>query len=562
MSYKYNFISVVFLFCSLFFIQTSKAQQASFDLQKAIPQVEEKLNSEDLKERIKVLNQLVVYKWDFDITKTVLPFNLSAEDYAYVIRKILEKDLAGLETKIASETLSRVEFLIINFQLKQFTKNLVEYIPKFKPDATDLHRISIQYGILGTLRRLKAVEFAPQIATLLQPFVRGLYEEALSTLIEFRSKYAVPALLSLLYDKDPYKRGFALQNLAKVNARESASQIAKFLKDETESNRYGALDALVKLNAKEHAPKIWSLVDSGQDLNTENYALAALAHFGEERAIPMIMTLITTNLERGSTILERLGELKGKAVAPALINLLQREDTFIGLGENANIRNHIISCLRKLEARESIPVLMSYLNNERLHYHFLDNVATTLGDLRAKEATDDLLRVLDQLRYDYKGEANNKTYDVASTAVALAKIGDKKAWKKLIDVVGNPNFPLSSQVIVELNQHLDADLWQKSQEIKLPVRQDRQRIVSIKELAEIYSRETKIRLFYILNRAKILLKGSRSPHLTKIPRVILGHTSTKTPLCSAVCAKFPELSATERCRRISLLFSTTNKYIF
>jgi hypothetical protein len=135
---------------------------------------------------------------------------------------------------------------------------------------------------------------------------------------------------------------------------------------------------------------------------------------------------------------------------------------------------------------------MSYLNNERQHYHFLDNVATTLGDLRAKEATDDLLRILNQLRYDYKGEANNKTYDVASTAVALAKIGDKKAWKKLIDVVANPNFPLSSQVIVELNQHLDADLWQKSQEIKLPVRQDRQRIVSIKELAEIYSRETKI----------------------------------------------------------------------
>ena len=86
----------------------------------------------------------------------------------------------------------------------------------------------------------------------------------------------------------------------------------------------------------------------------------------------------------------------------------------------------------------------------------------------------------------------NETFDSAEAALALAKIGDKKTWKSLIDAAENSKYPYRSQIIVELNKHLNPNLWRAAQEKKFSPRQNIRQIVSIKELAEIYTRDTGI----------------------------------------------------------------------
>ena len=493
MSLKYSFIFVWVCFLSLSFFQTAKAQQPSAELIKAVPQFEEKINAPDIQPRIDVLNQLVTYKRDFDVTDTILPFNLSANDYAYVIRKIFEKDLTEVDEKIASQTLSKIEFLMVRFQLKEFAKNLVEYIPKFMPNGMDFPRIGIEYGILGALRNLKAVEFAPQIATLLQPSIRNLYDEALSTLIELRSKEAVPALVSLLYDKAPAQRYFAVENLVKVNAKGSAPQIARILKDENLNNRYWALDALVKFDAhKNYVPEIRQMLDESKSLESKTYAIAALVDAGDRQAISSAIETATDKdgHVRGE-MLRRLVELKAEAVVPALIEILKDKTVMGGdIGTDGNIRAAVIGGLQNMQAKAAIPVLRSYLRERN---RFLQSVAAqALGALGASEAVDDLFELFQRDLPNPPDRITNNTYDSAEAALALAKIGVKKAWRDLIDAAENPHYPYRSQIIVELNKHLDSDLWQKAQEKRMPARQTNRQPVSIKELAEIFSRESGI----------------------------------------------------------------------
>lgn len=491
MNFKYNFISVALCLCLLFFVQTAKSQQPSSELKEAVPQVEGNLNSEVVQERIAVLNKLVVYERDYDITKTILPFNLSAADYAYVIKKIFERDLTQIDEKIASQTLSRIEFLIGKFQLKEFAKNLVEYIPKFAPNGQDFPRIGIEYGILATLRTLQAKEFAAQIATLLNPSIKTLYQEALSTLIALRAKEAVPALLSLLYDKNNLQRFYALESLVKVNGRETVPHIAKLLKDENLNNRYWALDALVKFDShKDYVPEIRQMLGESKTLESKTYAIAALVDSNDKQAIALaIETAIDKDGHIRDEMLRRLVELKAEVIIPPLIAVLNDETVLGGdTGTDSNIRRSIITALQNFQAKAAIPVLRNYLRGRNL---FLQRAsAQALGALDAGEAVDDLLNLFYRDLPNPPDRITNDTYDSAEAAVALAKIGNKKTWKSLIDAAENPKYPYRSQIIVELNKHLNPNLWRKAREKKLSPRQNIRQIVSIKELAEIYTRET------------------------------------------------------------------------
>ena len=492
MNLKYGFVSITFCFYCLFFIQTVKAQQFSLELKKAVPQAETRLDSEDIQQRISVLDKLVIFKRDDDVIDTILPFNLPADDYALVVGKIFEKDLARLETQNASQTLSKTEFLMVKFRFKEFAKNLVEYIPKFAPNATDFPRIGIQYGILGTVRTLKAKEFAPQIAAMLLPSVRSLNDEALSVLIEFRAKEAVPALLTRLYDKNAYVRGFALQNLAKVGGKQIAPPIARLLKDEDLNNRYWALDALAKFDANQnYVPEIRQMLADSQTVESKIYAIAALVDANDKQAIPLAMEFITDKDEyvRGE-MLRRLVDLKAEPIVPSLLGILQNKTVFGGdIGTNSNIRSAVIGTLRDLKVRELIPILRGYLRERS--YSYKNIAAQSLGELDAGEAVDDLLSVFYKDLPNPPDRISNATYDSAEAAVALAKIGHKKAWKDLIDAAANPKYPYRSQIIIELNKHLDFDLWQTAQKTTISPNQNRN-IVSIKELTEIYTRESGI----------------------------------------------------------------------
>lgn len=494
MRLKYSFAFFAALsFCLTFFAQTGKAQKPSPELLAAIPQAEEKLDSADIAQRIAVLDALVVYRRDSDVTETILPFkNLAAADYALVISKIFEKDLTAIDIKIASRTLNRIEFLMRKFRLEEFATNLAGYILKYAPNGMDFPRLGIEYGILDALKFLRAKQFAPQIASLLQPSNRGLYREALSALVELHAKEAVPALLSLLYDKDATQRYYALESLPKVDgAKAVAPHVAKLLADENANNRYWALDALVKLDRhKSYVSQIRQMLAESKTLESKTYALAALVSAGDRQALASAVeaSIDADGYKRGE-MLRRLIELKAVAAVAPFVEIL-KDKTIMGgdIGTDANIRASLITWLQNFRAVEAIPVLRDYLRGRSSLLK--PAAAQALGALGATEAADDLLKVFYDNLPSPPDNITNRTYDSAEAALALAKTGDKKAWKSLIDAAANPRYPYRSQIIVELNKHLDSALWRAAGEKKFAARANSRQIVSLKELAEIYARES------------------------------------------------------------------------
>jgi hypothetical protein len=144
--------------------------------------------------------------------------------------------------------------------------------------------------------------------------------------------------------------------------------------------------------------------------------------------------------------------------------------------------------LLEFETREAIPIFRKNLYGK---YGINTGVVNVLGNLRATEAVEDLLKILDLPHYSTDGKATNQTFEVANAAVALAKIGHPKTWTKLIDAAENPNFTYGSAVFVELNRSLDSDLWGKIQLVKV-FGEDYK---SIKENSELFSRESNIPIF-------------------------------------------------------------------
>ncbi len=458
------------IFCLLLTLFSEKIVSAqTSELKSIIPDAEESLNSGDLQRRISILDKLVLYRRSFDTVDVVLPYKLQKDDYAYVIGKIFEKDLSQAEEKNAPIVFSKIEYLIRKFELRQYLKNLVDYIPKFIPNAQSSDsRVAIQLGILSTIKYFNAGEFAPQITSLLWPATaRTLTRAALATLVDLRAKEAVPSLQSLLYDHNYQERYYALESLVKLNDRGSAWHIAKLLKDENINNRYWALDALVKFDGnKPYIKEVQEFLAISKSLEARTLAIASLVDSNEGEAIRLATELITDKdgHVRGQ-MAERIIAANAKPVIPALMRILDGTSVLGGdIGTDSNIRLSVIAALRGLKAREAIPIFRKYVRERNRSLQTV--AAQTLGEFDVKEAVDELLEMFYRDLPNPSDRITNSTYDSAAAALALAKIGDKRTWKALIDTSENPHFPYRSQIIQELNKHIDPTLWKKADETK------------------------------------------------------------------------------------------------
>jgi HEAT repeat protein len=253
------------------------------------------------------------------------------------------------------------------------------------------------------------------------------------------------------------------------------------------------LDALVKWNAREHAQAVWKLTEADQGFTdpaqqrvTQEYALAALIYFGERRAIPLAIKLATgSDMTRRLEMLDFIVQIKATAFVPALIAVLE-SSTVLGdnpedKGTDSNIRRDLMQCLGRLEAREAIPVLRGYARGRESNTFLQIAAVEELGVLRAKESVDDLLALLDK-------SVTGNEFGISETGLALAQIGERRTWRKLIDLAAHPACFKRSEIISELNQHLDPELWKRVQAQKVSGLYIR----SVKATVEIFSRESGI----------------------------------------------------------------------
>ncbi len=473
-----SIICVALILSGLAYERSAVAQELSPAILQVIPDAAEKLHSPDIFERIGVLDKLVTpIKHGGHLPGFIFPYNLPASDYSVVVKSVLAGNLANVEEERVSATWWKLTHVVTVFKLKELVKLFTPYLPGCTPYN--------QLLILRILKMLPAVESVPHIVPLLQSPQKYLSWEALETLISLRAKEAVPTLVAILRGPDTSKRAYAMMSLAKVDGREAATDVAKILEDQNENDRYWALDTLVKFKAREYAPAIWKLTEAGQTPQTQMYALAALVSFGETRAIPLAVEKATYGSRR-TEMFEFLVTLKATAIVPALVTVLESSTVLGGstydVGTDSNIRREIMKCLGQLEAREAIPVLRDYARGRDSNSFLQSGAVETLGVLHAKESVNDLLVLLDQPVRDESA--------TAEAGLALAQIGERRTWRKLIDLAARPACPYRGEIISELNRQLDRELWERIQTLRVPS----QGMKSVKTTVEAFDRESGIRI--------------------------------------------------------------------
>jgi HEAT repeat protein len=471
-------ISFTLILSGLAHARPTLAQELSPSILRVIPNVAERLRSQDVYERVGVLDELVTVKQTMHLPQFVYPYDLPASDYAVVIKSIVEGHFEQVDEHRYSTTWWKFRDVVMKFKLKLPAKLFTPYLSDSTP--------GIPLVVLQILVMMQAVESAPQIVPLLQSPQENIRLRALEALVSLRAKEAVPALLALLQDKDEGKRSYAMISLVKVNGREAAADVAKLVEDPSENNRYWALDTLVKFNAREHAQAVWKLTEANQPKHTQAYAMAALISFGDARAIPLAVKRATDDdLSRRTEIREFLVQVKANAIVPALVAVLESR-TVLGsnpedTGTDSNIPRDIMVCLSQLGAREAIPVLRSYLRGRDSNTFLQGSAAIALAALRAEEAVDDLLPLLNP-------KVTGDEWVSQEAGLALAQIAERRTWPKLIDLAANPSYRYRSEIISELNRHLDPQLWERIQTQKVSGLY----VKSVKATAEAFSSQSGI----------------------------------------------------------------------
>ena len=458
--------------------RTTVAQELSPSILRVIPNVAERLRSTDIYERINVLDELVTVKRTVHRPELVFTYELPASDYAVVMQSILEGHLEQVDERRAQDTWWKLHDVVMKFKLKIPAKLVTPYL------SNSIRGVPL--AVLQILVMMQAVESAPQIVPLLQSPEEWIRRRALEALVSLRAKEAVAPLIALLQDKDEGRRYYAMTSLVKLNAREAAADVVKLLEDPNENNRHWALDVLVKFNAREHAQAVWKLTEANQPPHTQAYAMAALISFGDAHASPLAVKRATDDdLSRRTEIREFLVQVKANAIAPALVAVLESR-TVLGsnpedTGTDSNIRRDIMVCLTELGAREAIPVLRSYLRGRNSNTFLQGSATIALAGLGATEAVDDLLPLLDP-------KVTGDEWVSQEAGLALAKIAERRTWRKLIDLAANPFYRYRSEIISELNRHLDPQLWQRIQTQKV----NGLYVKSVKVTVESFSRESGI----------------------------------------------------------------------
>jgi HEAT repeat protein len=404
----------------------------------------ERLISSDIRQRISVLDEMVVYRTG-DVLGLTYRGVYSPSVYSQVLGAILVDDLRRLEKPLQEQAIAKCCFAITGLKLKDLAPALIRLLPGSETNA--------QWAILEALQATGAKAAIPQVTALLDSPDWQIRRLASETLVSFRAREVVPYLTGLL--RDPATRASALMSLAAVGDLEAAPAIAPLLNDPNETARYWALHALAELKAKGYAQAVWQLLERKPSTQTAAYAIAVLVAFGEERAVPLAVAKATAIdfIER-KEMLNFLIRLDAKDAVPELISVLEGDAILGGdIGSNSNIRRDVMEGLGRWKPIAAIPMLMRLVEHSKNRF-LRDAAVATLGQLRAKEASSVILPLLDK-------SVSGGSYESANAAIALAMMGDRTAWPHLSQFIQDSTHPRRDEIIRELNYSLDPELWRR-----------------------------------------------------------------------------------------------------
>jgi hypothetical protein len=236
------------------------------------------------------------------------------------------------------------------------------------------------------------------------------------------------------------------------------------LHDEGEFAPCIAIDALAKLNAKAQSRELWQFLKQSSNDRCKSFAVAALIQFDQRGAVPIAIDQLKTieQDEQSKYTWEFIDKLKPKPLIPALISIYYTKTPFFAdKYKEDRFRWDIYQTLVGYKTPLAIPVYRENLV-DRTDPRFPTPSAFTaalLQELDAREAIDDITVLFNESAKGQPGSEQDSR--AGELGIVLAKFGDRKSWKLLVDYVERSRSMYRGQIIAELNKQTDKPLWDK-----------------------------------------------------------------------------------------------------
>ena len=394
----------------------SLREKASPGLRKAMPGVEERLDTEDLHVWTEVFLESV------QRTEGKLRFpDLKDEDL---------EPLAVLALRGARTAEEKIQIAKVAGR-RGFRSLAMELVPLLKDGDWNVH-----WEAGSVLKQLDAKEAIPAIIAILDDPGRGPWE-VLSTLVDLRALEAIPRFVKLLEEANKNMPGSGANALVALRAREAIPAVRRLLAHKEVIVVQRTAWVLGRLRAREAVPDLLELLDDPRP-GVQEAAMHALGSLRvKEAAAPYVRRALAADDFSGPRALSPLLFMHPREAIPVLIRLAG--------DEKCEVRSQTFAALCNMRAREAIPFLTKWLEDK--DPQLVLPALRSLSFLRAREASGEIARLLD-----------HPSYGVREAAVwALSEFGSREFIPEIRKRLSDPEREVCWAAILAVQAFEDKD---------------------------------------------------------------------------------------------------------
>ena len=202
---------------------------------------------------------------------------------------------------------------------------------------------------------------------------------------------AVPFLIQTLTDKDRYVRLSAISFLADYasDARVLPALTKVFWSDSDQYLRIAAARQIANIDPDYAVPLLIECMAINIEPGYRRIAVKALEELGEERALPMFILQLVSELENkrwGAAV--ELARLKDKRAVPVLLDILNDKEL------ETNIKREAALALAHFKDKRAVPFLLDMLDDKELGNYTKEQMLERLAQLGDERAIPVLLNFL------------------------------------------------------------------------------------------------------------------------------------------------------------------------
>jgi HEAT repeat protein/energy-coupling factor transporter ATP-binding protein EcfA2 len=276
---------------------------------------------------------------------------------------------------------------------------------------------------LGQLRDERSVS---QLASALKDTDEQVITNATNALIEIRTQEAVAAVIDAAQSENTKVRATAVFRLGIVRGDEALDIVEEILAGDEREIRLKAVEALGFIGG-DRALSILHTLFQGGDFGTRITSVRTAGRCGEEAIDFLLAALRDSTGEVRMSVVDALAKIDGKRFVDVFIDRLRDPHPYV--------RQHAAMALDMIADRKAIPALLIALEEKSQldiganhRGGVLGSVAHALQHYRDEHVVQALIKLL---RED-KGNQG-----AANAAIALGRIGDKRAVEPLLEVLQN-----------------------------------------------------------------------------------------------------------------------------